>query len=385
MHRKLASLGLGLVLSLGILGATAPAASATHITIYRACQSNADTAPFAAVFGDVITLTYTASLSWWTYANKVSASGFLWDNQYPSGNYPETNGPQGEPPTAWVPPPLTVTARVGNTSTFPKLLRCVSNLQNGTPSSGTPHRTYWDISQTYVSGPTHDSLLAFNGPCAANQVINHYTVNKVGSGNTKYNGVESVAPVRELYPCTLVAGNPSGVSLVLPANLQQQSSFGGANTVQLGYGKRSGDFFLDFYYTAADNQSGLLTAVTWFVGPTVGHFYGFSITAKKVGGNNYWRYCISDLTALTSGCTDRAATWTSGSMAWWGYETHDVNDALGVRYGDTSAAISALNYRTNNTWTHLLSPVCIARDAGLPYYHCDQAAGDAINGYTTAH
>jgi len=372
MHRKLPSLALAAVLALGYIGAGAPPAQATVYELTCTIPSGVDNC-------------WTDYSSWSTTPWQTVAYDILVDNCPSNTAKMSVN--------VYVGITLPLHLDIGATDPGfgipfdggPHVGTFATSDYTGPPIAGLAMTGYSGHEATGCRIRAHFEPLSFNGPCATNVVTNHYTTNKVTTGNTKQNGVEGFAYARDLYPCDLVVGNQPGFSMVLPASLQQ-SALGGASIVQLGYGKRSGDPWMDFWYTATDNLNGALTNVDWFVGPTVGHSYSFTITAKKVGPNNFWHYCINDWTNLTSGCHDTAATWTYGYMSWWGYETKNVNDALGVRYGDVGAPIAGLRYRlTNGTWTQVLSPVCIARDTGKSYYHCDQAAGDAINGYTTAH
>jgi hypothetical protein len=151
-----------------------------------------------------------------------------------------------------------------------------------------------------------------------------------------YTAVSAQAYVRDLEPCT----GTSGLSFVLPANMENVISGATVGMVQLGYWERSGAA-RQFAWTPVDDDSngcaqpGCMVAVTWAETPQLGHLYQFSIYPSS----SYWTFRIDDATDGQSWSESYVATWSQGERVWYGYEGKNDFDNLGV-WGNTAPQVS---------------------------------------------
>lgn len=220
--------------------------------------------------------------------------------------------------------------------------------------------------------------------------------------SSNYDGVYAQSTWRALNPCDPTGEGTHtrwGQAYVLIT--EQHYGDGHDNKmVQLGYGKCSAQSgwvcaFGDanarhFVYTANDNSGGVLAdADSWSgVGqPVSGHTYGFYI--KRL--TSTWRYCITDLgpPTGTSYCHDTAASFSNGEDVWYGGETHNSRDEMGVNGGGLGFAVSDMevHYVSSGVWSigATGSGTCNGSIGSASYYHCLWGPSDTIDPYTDAH
>lgn len=235
------------------------------------------------------------------------------------------------------------------------------------------------------------------------------------------------ATVRLLRPCTSPdSPDSAGGSYVMATNIQQSpgSTLG---MVQLGYGAAwcppgysecpvpsGGNNYA--LYTPSDSATGsgcgapgCLATASWLPngGRLVnGHRYQFSIAGGVTEGaapfRPLWRFCVADLTAGGSNlCSEIPRTWGNdawgyqtgssayGHNAWWGFETQNSADAIGVTDTGNIDLVAAYITETNVGPNPYQPLTCNTIDP-LPYYGCKLSrtsgyAADTINATTARH
>jgi len=251
------------------------------------------------------------------------------------------------------------------------------------------------LAHTY--SPAH-----YNAPCSSgNEGYNYISyIYRPTSGTASYKGIQAGAYTGILYPCTS-PGTKQGWSIVNAVSGQAYGSF-----TQFGYAEQSctgggcQNGFTgaeDFWYTAIDNNNGVIYAASWIDFdnngshdfPVTGSAYRYQMTYRTYT----WRFCITRLSDGVYDCTDIARNGGYYTEAWYGFEVHNDASAMGNRNGDAYINITPMQYLNSNgsiytTITGTTSCTWYPNNLHWVSEHCDASGGSGttnINAWTASH
>ncbi len=187
------------------------------------------------------------------------------------------------------------------------------------------------------------------------QVLVHKDISQI-TGNY-FDLVKGDAYARDLDVC-IGASQTQGGTFVLPANVQEEPGMG-PGIFQAGYGKRTTDGSILFFYANGDATAIAISGAT----PSIGHRYRFRIQKDS---NAHPDFYIDDVTT-GSGAWSNTTTNTSYSIvydyAWWGFETWDSYSHHGPNLPDPGVGMAYMGYSSDlSTTTFYRSGMTVSGD-----------------------
>lgn len=165
-----------------------------------------------------------------------------------------------------------------------------------------------------------------------------------------YYAAQGEVVIRQLHGCTGSSGNTI-LAQVWPANMQGPLDF-----VQIGYANVGTGTTMNWWAATDANMTSTVSQMSLSFFPVIGHTVRFTIARVNLGGINYWRLKVDDLShAGWWGWRDLVQNDDHTELVWYGIEDHNEKSQFGGNSSTNTVRLRGLSYRLSNggAWNYL--------------------------------